>query len=109
LEFLNKYMEDANRQLPSKDTLDLFDTVFQFLAAELPDGIIRGGRQITPVNLYEAVSVGTARVFTQGARPRTGVLQDLLNDNDLRELTSGGTNSRRRVVGRIEFVRDRLL
>jgi hypothetical protein len=107
LEFLNKYMEDANRELPPQQVFDRFAEVFRFLAGELPDGIIRG-RKITPVNLYEAVSVGTALVFAEGKQPKPGVLASLLDDEELRELTSGGTNSRKRVVHRIEFVRDRL-
>ncbi len=108
LEFLNKYMDDANHAPPRPPTLARFDQTFHFLAGELPDGIIRGGRRSTPINLYEAISVGTALLFSSGAQPKTGVLVGLLNDEALRELTSGGTNSRRRVVSRIEFVRDRL-
>jgi Protein of unknown function DUF262 len=108
LQFLNRYMEDANRQMPSASTLERFPQTFQFLAAELPDGIIRGGRRITPVNLYEAIAVGTALLFSEGRQPQQGRLATLLNDTELRDLTSGGTNSRVRVIGRIEFVRDRL-
>lgn len=108
LEFLNKYMDDANHQPPTEATEAIFTQTFDFLSAELPDGIIRGGRRATPVNLYEAISVGTALALGAGRQPRAGVLSELLNDDELRELTSGGTNSRRRVTSRIEFVRDRI-
>jgi hypothetical protein len=107
IEFLNTYMDDANHRMPSSNVLERFDQTFQFLSAELPEGITRG-RRITPVNLFEAISVGTALVFAAGAQPRAGVVNELLNNQDLKDLTSGGTNSRRRVVSRIEFVRDRL-
>jgi hypothetical protein len=108
LEFLNRYMDDANHVPPEAGTLARFNQTFQFLAGELPDGIIRGGRRSTPINLYEAISVGTALVFSAGTQPRHGAIPGLLNDDTLRDLTSGGTNSRRRVASRIEFVRDRL-
>lgn len=106
LEFLNKYMEQANHEPPSEGTITLFGQTFDFLSAALPEGIIRGGRRITPFNLYEAISVGTALVFAAGRQPNADLLRGLLNNEELRELTSGGTNSRKRVTSRIEFVRD---
>jgi hypothetical protein len=47
-------------------------------------------------------------VFQSGRKPKTGVLKTLLGNASLKELTSGGTNSRKMVAGRIEFVRDHL-
>ena len=98
-------MEQANREPPSEEMIARFDQTFGFLSAALPDGIIRGGRRITPFNLYEAISVGTALAFA-GRQPGADLVRGLLNSEELRELTSGGTNSRRRVTSRIEFVRD---
>jgi hypothetical protein len=109
LEFLNNYMDQARKEIPSAALQNLYSQTFSFLSAELPDGIIRGGRRATPVNLFEAISVGVALVIQQGTAPKQGVVATLLNDEELRELTSGGTNSRKRVVERIEFVRDRVL
>jgi hypothetical protein len=106
-QFLNGYMAKANNQGTPKRLLTLFSDTFRFLATELPLGIVRQ-RGSTPVNLFEALSVGTALVLAAGKRPRTGVLPDLLNNNDLKAMTSGGTNNRRMVSGRIEFVRDHL-
>jgi hypothetical protein len=107
LKFLNEYMEHANKHQPAPHVIDLFDRTFVFVAAELPNGIVRA-RAITPFNLYEAVSVGIALVLQAGGEPRAGVLATLMNNDELRDLTSGGTNSRRAVVDRIHFVRDRL-
>ena len=108
-DFLNSYMADLRIQVPSNALQELFSRTFSFIAGELSDGIIRGGRKATPVNLYEAIAIGTALVIQGGAAPKIGVLKPLLDNDELRELTSGGTNSRKRVVERIEFVRDRLL
>jgi hypothetical protein len=108
LEFLNTYMDEANDRMPSGDLLAAFSRTFKFLAKELPKGIVRG-KNVTPMNLFEAVTVGTALVFLQNRKPKAGVVQNLLKDVELGKLTTGGTNSHKMVVGRIEFVRDRLL
>lgn len=106
-DFLNSYMERANRQLPASVVGNTFQKTFDFLVKELPGGIVRGGG-ITPVNLYEAIAAGTGLAFSEGIEPKTGVVATLLRDEKLKDLTTGGTNSRRMVVGRIELVRDKL-
>ena len=58
-DFLNKYMDKANHVMPAPTIFSVFPQVFKFLAKELPHGIIRG-KNITPINLFEAISVGTA-------------------------------------------------
>lgn len=107
-EFLNDYLEEANKELPKRRILSIFDQTFGFLASELPNGVVRSRRKITPVNLFEAITVGTGLVFAARKTPRRGVVFHLLLDSDLRRLTTAGTNTPRMVTGRIEFVRDRL-
>jgi uncharacterized protein with ParB-like and HNH nuclease domain len=107
LDFLNSYMDEANHQPLSAESEGFFVLTFEFLAAELPEGIVRG-KKITPFNLFEAVAVGTALVLQGGNQPKPGIVDGLLNNEDLKQLTSGGTNRNKIVVGRIEFVRDRL-
>jgi hypothetical protein len=105
--FLNSYTEAANAAGQKTSVRSRFEETFAFLAGELPKGITRG-RNLTPANLFEAVAVGTALVFAAGGVPKKGVLKKLLNDDGLKRLTSGGTNSNPMVRGRIELVRDRL-
>lgn len=105
--FLNAYMDKSNKTPPDATTIGLFHSTFQFLALEVPAGIVRR-KGVTPVNLYEAIAVGSALVLKQGRAPKKGVVAGLLTDTDLTSLTSGGTNSRKMVAARIEFVRDRL-
>ena len=107
-EFLNDYIAGANKKLPRTQILLIFDQTFAFLASELPSGIVRSRRKITPVNLFEAITVGTGLVFVARRTPRSGVVSQLLVDANLRQLTTAGTNTPRMVTGRIEFVRDRL-
>lgn len=108
-QFLNDYMRDFAAHGPPQPLRDLFEPTVGFIRGELPRGILRGRSNTTPINLYEAVVVGTARVFQEHQRPRRGVLQRLLNSDDLRRFTSAGSNSRPMVVGRIDFVHDALV
>lgn len=102
--FLNDYMK-ANANTPVSDKeIQLFKKTFHFLRKELPSGIVRGNRKVTPINLYEAISVGVALSIKAGKTPKKAA--KLLNDTQLRKLTTGATNSKKMVAGRIEYVRD---
>jgi hypothetical protein len=108
-DFLNAYMRDHARTGPGAEAVTLFNQSFEFMRRELPNGIVRG-RQATPINLYEAIAVGTALAMrATGGSPRMGVLANLLNDERLKQWTTAGTNTRRNVTNRIECVRDALV
>jgi hypothetical protein len=106
--FLNDFTKEHDQKGLPENQLDIFHRTMAFLVAELPQGIVRG-RTTTPINLYEAIAVGTALALAQTGQPKTGVLPGLLRDNALRQLTQSGTNTRPMVVGRIELVRDALV
>lgn len=108
-DFLNDYMSENSKKNISPKLKKLFSKTFTFLKEELPHGVCRGGRRLTPANLYEAVAVGTALALAEGSNIKRGILNDLQNSNELNKLTTGATNSRARVKGRIEFVKDALL
>ena len=108
-DFLNDYMRDHAASGPGPEAVDLFRRAFEFMRKELPNGITRG-RQTTPIPLYDAIAVGTAlAIRATNGKPGAGVLAGLLNDEDLRQWTTAGTNSRRNVTSRIEYVRDALV
>lgn len=103
--FLNDYMV-AVRQTPlSPAKKALFNETFDLLAAALPDGIVRS-RSKTPANLFEAISVGTALALKSGKHPEPAKLLSLLDDEELKKVTGAGSNQRKHVVKRIEYVRD---
>ena len=108
-EFLNGYMEDASEHLdPTRERE--FRHVLGELVKCFPDGIRRPGRKgNTPLNLYEGVSVGAALALRKSDRLETHNLQQWLGSDELRKYTTGATNDRRAVRGRIEFCRDRFL
>lgn len=107
--FLNSYMADKRNKPIAPSHQDLFEKTFSLLRTALPNGIIRGNRRITPVNLFEAITVGAALALKIRPDVASTVLHDTLNSPALRKLTTGATNSKTMVTSRIEFVRDALL
>lgn len=111
--FLNKFMEkktESFKENESKELRKIFQNTFEVLRANLPDGIVRGARKnITPVVLYEAISVGCAKAIGSGKNYDPRKLEILLNDQDLKKCTTGATNSKKMVLKRINIVEDALV
>ena len=111
-EFLNDYMEKKSKSFPDVDSYRfLFGETFKYLNQLLPNGIVRGNRKnITPLILFEAISIGVADLI---ASDQTDLLiadklQKLLDDEDLQKLTTGATNSNKKLLQRINYVKEYL-
>lgn len=110
--FLNDYMKHLIDTGPNKSSRLLFSETFAMLKENLPFGIVRGNRSITPVNLFEGIAVGTALAIKELGDVnlvKKELLPALLEDKKLRKFTTGATNSRKMVASRIEYVRDVLI
>ena len=103
-DFLNDYMEKANKNFEYSRNERIFKYVFEVLNDALPDGITKGRRN-TPLNLYEAVSVGAALAYINKGEINTKNISEWIVDKELIKNTSGATNSKPRVFARIEFCR----
>ena len=101
-EFLNKYMEKADKKFSYSKNEQLFREVFEILSKALPDGINKG-RKNTPLNLYEAISVGAAKVLLEKGTINTEGIQEWMNDEELMAYITGATNTKSNVVKRIEY------
>ena len=108
-EFLTEYMIERTRKAIDPKLVVLFRETMAYIASNAPDGIARGNRSSTPVNLFEGVAVGTALALRNRRPLRSRNLKTIMNSEKLKEFTTGATNSRPMVVGRIEYVRDALL
>lgn len=108
--FLNAYMERKTKAFKNKAQLArTFKDTFDAISSALPGGIVRGARKnVTPIVLYEAISVGAAVAISKGKRIKPKALQSLLDDAQLKKLTTGATNTRSMVLERIELVSSRL-
>lgn len=108
--FLNDYMEKMTKSFPDieqRDLLNIFNNTFALLNRMLPHGIVREPRvNTTPLILYEAISIGVAELIRDGIIDQINQDQliQLLNDNALKRLTTGATNSRRKLYDRIDYV-----
>lgn len=101
--FLNDFMSEASQQFNYKKNRKLFESTFSALRAELPQGIKRGNRNLTPVNLYEAVAVGAAQAIDEGIDISNSDVSRWMNDAGLTALTSEASNSRARVLSRVDY------
>ena len=103
-------MKDAAEQFDYAEGDAIFKKTFKAIARIFPAGIRRPGtRTTTPMNLFEAVSVGAALALQQNNRLHTAGLNVWMKSDELRGFTTGATNNRSAVKGRIEFCRDRFL
>jgi uncharacterized protein with ParB-like and HNH nuclease domain len=101
VDFLNDYMEKATRTFNYSKNREIFEHVFSTLASVLPNGIRRKAK--TPVILYEAISVGAARVYMDKQKINTKGIEDWIISKELETLTTGATNSQKMVRDRINF------
>lgn len=111
--FLNEFMEKKTESFKDKESKELrkvFQNTFKVLRDNLPDGIVRGARKnITPVVLYEAISVGCALAIGSGEIYAPEKLAALLNNPEVKKCTTGATNSKKMVLKRINIVKDTLV
>lgn len=109
-EFLNEYMEEKTKHFKNRaELLFIFEKTFEALNQNLPKGIVRGNRiNITPIVLYEAVSVGAADAIIQKTKINKQSLIKILDNEELTKLTTGATNSKSKLLQRINFVSQRI-
>lgn len=104
VDFLNGFMSESMKRFEYNEASRIFNQTFDQLVA-LPQGITRN-RKTTPANLFEAVAVGAAFAIHEVGHIRTENVE-WMTSPELRALTTGATNTRSKVIGRIEFCRDR--
>ena len=107
-DFLNDFIAQAVLAPKIEERTEIFNRTFQYLARVFPQGL-KSRKGSTPVNLFEAITVGAALAMME--KPNLDAVSPVnwIHSEALRKLTTGPTNSRPRVRGRIEFCRDRFL
>lgn len=110
-EFLNKYMEVASKEFDYDSADAIFTKTFKEIARVFPEGIRRlpGKQRTTPLNLFEGIAVGAGLALLQVNKLHTAGLNRWMKSPELKRFTTGATNDRSAVKGRIEFCRDRFL
>lgn len=105
-DFLNDYMAKAEKKFSYSKNEKIFKYVFEKIGQALPDGINKG-RKNTPLNLYEAVSVGAALAYINKDYINTDGIKDWITNKELIKLTTGATNTKSYVIGRINYCRSK--
>jgi len=104
--FLNDYMERKSIKFDNKKQLEtIFNDTIAVLIKIAPNGIVRKERpNSTPLVLFEAITVGVADVLASKNSVDPKKLQKILDDEKLKTLTTGATNSLPKLLSRIDFV-----
>lgn len=102
VDFLHDYMKASTESFNYNLNRRRFEETFDALKKILPKGIVRT-RTTTPVNLFEAVAVGAAIALEKRKKLKVVDSMSWIQSEELEELTTGATNDRSRVTGRIEF------
>jgi hypothetical protein len=103
-------MESASKRFDYVAGGAIFTKTFKELARIFPDGIRRPGKKsTTSLIFYEGIAVGASLALDKTSRLNTAGHDVWMNSPELRKFTTGATNDRAAVVGRIEFCRDRFL
>lgn len=110
-EFVNEYLEkNNNRKFNEEKMQNEFYLMLEFVGKHFPNGFSKGERYTrTPRIRFEAISVGVALALREDKNliPKS---MEWLNSKEFKEYTtSDASNSRPKIIRRIEYVRDRLL
>ncbi|EGR0119059.1 DUF262 domain-containing protein [Vibrio parahaemolyticus] len=107
--FLNDFMAESSVHFNYKKYRELFEKTFESLRTVLPEGIKRGNKGSTPQVLFEAISIGAADAIEAGVDITGSDVANWIDDEELRRLTTGATNSGPRLRERIEYCRVRFV
>jgi Protein of unknown function DUF262 len=102
--FLNDYMRDHQNESDVASYRELFIKVTGFLSSIVAGAFLRTGTSTTPINQFEAVLAGIGLIYREGKTPRVPT-EDWVNDAELIQYSTKGTNSRSQLTGRINRAR----
>ncbi len=113
VDFLNDFLEETQEKF--NDTMKKkmrgeWTRMLTFVEQAFPSGFSKAkGHTRTPRIRYEALAVGTALALRQNPKLKVASTDWVLSDEFKKLTTSDASNSRPKVVSRIEYVRDKLL
>jgi hypothetical protein len=106
VDFLNNYMANSVKNFNYLNGRAIFTKTFEQLS-RLPNGITRGRSSTTSINLFEGVAVGAALAILDGNHLNLKGAQEWMDSDELRVFTTGATNTKNKVVNRIELCKEK--
>jgi len=110
-EFLTNYLKENNNESFDREGMRMeFQMRLDFVEKHFPHGFQKGiKRTITPRIRFEAISVGVALALREKS-DLVPTSMEWLESREFKEYTtSDASNSKPKVIKRIEYVRDQLL
>lgn len=107
-DFLNEFCKEASKEPELESRRKTFEETFKVLAEHFPEGV-KSRKGSTPVNLFEAFSVGAALALESSLVIDKKDHSTWLFSDEMKLVTTGATNSKPRVRRRIELARDNFL
>lgn len=110
-EFLNDYLQIHNNPSIDKEIFrHTFHTMLDFVDQYFPNGFSKSkGHVRTPRIRFEAISVGVALALREKSDLEPGSINWLDSEEFKEYTTSDASNSKPKVIRRVEYVRDQLL
>jgi hypothetical protein len=113
VEFLDAYLKDMNSKFDEhtkNSEQDEWDRMLSFVDKHFPNGFSKGkGHVRTPRIRFEAISVGTALALRINPNIEPASFDWVESDEFKSLMRSDASNSRPKVIRRIEYVRDNIL
>ncbi|OLT58595.1 DUF262 domain-containing protein [Moorena bouillonii] len=110
--FLNDYLEEHNKPGLERETMKAeFQSMLDFVEKHFENGFSKSKRHTTTPRIrFEAISVGVALALRENINLQPKSIENWLDSPEFKEYTtSDASNSRPKVIRRIEYVRDQLL
>ncbi|HYW19048.1 MAG TPA: DUF262 domain-containing protein [Nodularia sp. (in: cyanobacteria)] len=109
--FLNEYLKEHNHSEINRDDMrSEFHRMLDFVETHFPNGFSKAkGHVKTPRIRFEAISVGVALALRKNSNLKPQSMNWLDSPEFKKHTTSDASNSRPKVIGRVEYVRDQLL
>lgn len=111
-DFIDAYMEEKHKKGFDRNAMKYqFDMMLAFVSKYFPNGFRKAASfNTTPRVRFEALSVGVTLALREKPDLIPANVNDWLNSEEfLRKTTSDGSNSKAKVIERIEFVKNHLL
>jgi hypothetical protein len=111
-EFLNTYTQDMSKHFDAAQMAEDFENMLDFVEKHFPYGFKKTENHAsTPRVRFEAIAVGVNLALKEKPNLKLSVpvIEWLESVAFLDQVTTDAANNRNKVIGRIEFVRDKLL
>jgi uncharacterized protein with ParB-like and HNH nuclease domain len=111
-DFLDEFMKDKHTNGFEKNSMQTeYEQMLAFVQAYFPNGFKKNQTsKSTPRVRFEALSVGVTLALRESPNLVPNNIEAWINSPEFKHhTTSDASNSRAKVIGRIEFVRDKLL